>query len=301
MHKFVFFLVAIFIGMTLNPGDAEAKRMGGGGSFGMKRQVSPAPRQQASPQAASQASAAAGQAAKPKSSWMGPIAGIAAGLGLAALASHLGFGEQLANIMTIVLIGIVIMAVIGFVMRKKLASSPNMQYAGGQGAGTGQSGGFGGSKLSELLASAGGAQAGSQPGSSQESAYNTEARQFPADFDEAGFVRNAKVNFIRLQAANDAGNLDDIRDFTTPEVFAEIRLQHAERKGEPQETDVVHVDAQVLEVVQEDKRIIASVQFSGQIREERNGPVEDFTEIWHMAKPLDDSYGWVIAGIEQVG
>lgn len=297
MHKFVFFMVAIFIGMSLHPGDAEARRMSGGGSFGMKRQLSPAPRQQARPQAAPQASAAAaGQAAKPRSSWMGPIAGIAAGLGLAALASHLGFGEQLANIMTILLIGFIIMAVIGFVMRKKLANAPAMQYAGGQGAGAGQ-GGFGQSKLSELLASAGAAQGST---ATQEAAYAGQAGNFPADFDEQAFVRNAKVSFIRLQAANDAGNLDDIRDFTTPEVFAEIRLQHAERNGTTQETDVVHVDAEVLDVTQEEKRIIASVVFRGQIREERNGPVEDFAEVWHMTKPLDDSYGWVIAGIEQV-
>lgn len=296
MRTLVFFMVALFIGMSLPAGDAEARRMGGGGSFGMKRQLSPAPRQQARPQAAPSASAAAaGQAAKPKSSWMGPIAGIAAGLGLAALASHLGFGEQLANIMTMLLIGFIIMAVIGFVMRKKLANSPAMQYAGGQGAGPGQ-GGFGQSKLSELLASAGAGQAGA---SEQASAYEAQDRQFPADFDEESFVRNAKVSFIRLQAANDAGNLDDIRDFTTPEVFAEIRLQHAERNGATQETDVVHVDAEVLDVTQEEKRIIASVIFRGQIREERNGPVEDFAEIWHMTKPLDDSYGWVIAGIEQ--
>lgn len=297
MRTFAFFLLAVFIGMGIHSGDAEAKRMGGGGSFGMKRQVSPAPRQQARPQAAP---SAAGQAAKPKSSWMGPVAGIAAALGLAALASHLGFGEQLANIMTMVLLGVIIMAVIGFVMRKKAANAPGMQYAGGQGPfdqGQGQS------KLSELLSTAGVGQQRHQDGAhgQQDPEQRGRPGQYPAGFDEESFVRNAKVHFIRLQAANDAGNLEDIREFTTPEVFAEIKLQHAERKGQSQETDVVHVDAQVLDVVQEDERIIASVQFSGQIREERNGPIEDFAEVWHMTKPLDDSYGWVIAGIEQLG
>lgn len=301
MRTFAFFLLAVFIGMGIHPGDAEAKRMGGGGSFGMKRQVSPPSQQQARPQAAPSA-AAAGQAAKPKSSWMGPVAGIAAALGLAALASHLGFGEQLANIMTMVLLGVILMAVIGFVMRKKAANAPSMQYAGDPGPfGQSQPSGFQqGSKLSELLSGAGLDQ---NQASNQNTAGADQApgsRQFPAGFDEDAFVRNAKVNFIRLQAANDAGNLEDIREFTTPEVFAEIRLQHTERKGQAQETDVIHVDAQVLDVVQEDNRIIASVQFSGQIREERNGPIEDFAEVWHMAKPLDDSYGWVIAGIQQL-
>ena len=122
----------------------------------------------------------------------------------------------------------------------------------------------------------------------------------PADFDAEGFARTAKVNFIRLQAANDAANLDDIREFTSPEMFAEIRLAIEERKGASQETDVVNLEAQVIDVAEETGRYIVSVHFSGQIREERNGPVEAFSEIWHMSKPMDGSRGWVIAGIQQV-
>ncbi|HEX6736579.1 MAG TPA: Tim44-like domain-containing protein, partial [Azonexus sp.] len=131
-------------------------------------------------------------------------------------------------------------------------------------------------------------------------ADNAVRGSIPADFDAEGFVRNAKVNFIRLQAANDAGNLDDIREFTSPEMFAEIKMAIGERKGASQETDVVHLDAQVIDVAEETGRYIVSVHFSGQIREDKNGPVEHFSEIWHMTKPIDGSRGWVIAGIQQV-
>jgi predicted lipid-binding transport protein (Tim44 family) len=94
----------------------------------------------------------------------------------------------------------------------------------------------------------------------------------PADFDVEGFLRQAKLNFVRLQAANDRGDMDDIREFTAPELFAEIRMQFQERGGKVQETDVMQLDAELLEVVTEDKRHIASVHFSGQLREDGAAP-----------------------------
>jgi predicted lipid-binding transport protein (Tim44 family) len=113
-------------------------------------------------------------------------------------------------------------------------------------------------------------------------------------------VRNAKVYFIRLQAANDAGNLEDVREFTTPEMFAEIKLAMAERAGAAQSNDVVAVDAEVLDVAEEGNRYIVSVRFSGLIREAQDAGAEPFDEIWHMVKPVDGSRGWTLAGIQQV-
>lgn len=293
MNKFIAMAAAVVLGFTLNINDAEAKRLGGGGSFGMQRQATPpsknvqqAPRQQ---QAATPA-----QQAQPKRSWMGPIAGLAAGLGLAALASHLGFGEELANFMMIALLAMLVIGAIAFFMRKKAgAPAQGMQYAG---AGANY-GGQPGNVARPDFTPAGGSSAFAPAAEALES---TGSGNIPADFDAEGFVRNAKVNFIRLQAANDAGNLDDIREFTSPEMFAEIKMAIAERNGATQETDVVQLDAQVIDVAEEASRYVVSVHFSGQIREERNGPVENFSEIWHMMKPTDGSRGWVIAGIQQV-
>lgn len=126
------------------------------------------------------------------------------------------------------------------------------------------------------------------------------AGSIPAGFDAEGFLRQAKLNFVRLQAAHDAGDIEDIRNFTTPEVFAEIRLQLDEHGGTAQRTEVVALEAELLEVVEEFRQYIASVRFRGSIREQAGAAAEAFDEIWHLTKPVDGSRGWVIAGIQQV-
>jgi predicted lipid-binding transport protein (Tim44 family) len=119
----------------------------------------------------------------------------------------------------------------------------------------------------------------------------------PAAFDSEGFTRTAKMIFIRLQAANDTADLDDLRRFTTPELFAAIRLEIQER-GAVQTTDVLKVDAEVLDVANEDERQVVSVRFKGQVVEEKGAQPVEINEIWHLVKPLDDSRPWAIAGIE---
>lgn len=286
MKNFLMMAAALVLGFTLQINDAEAKRIGGGGSAGMQRQsVAPSKNHQVAPQQATPPAAAAQPAAQPKRSWMGPLAGLAAGIGLAALASHFGFGEELASFMMMALLAMVVIGVIGFMMRKKAAAqgNPGMQYAGAGAP-------FGGHAAQRDFTPAGGSTAPAAASSGN----------IPAGFDAEGFVRNAKVNFIRLQAANDAGNLDDIREFTAPEMFAEIKLGIDERKGAKQTTDVVQLDAEVIDVTEEASRYIVSVHFSGLIREEEGAAAQPFAEVWHMTKPRDGSRGWVLAGIQQV-
>ncbi|MEN9479346.1 MAG: hypothetical protein RLZZ298_741 [Pseudomonadota bacterium] len=298
MKNFALMAAALVLGFTLSIGDAEAKRLGGGSSAGMQRQsVSPS-----SPAAPSQAAAArpaaapaAAPAAQPKRSWMGPLAGLAAGLGLAALASHFGFGEGLANMMMIGLLVMAVVMVIGFFMRKKAAAAQQSGMGGMQYAGAGADFGRNAPSTPDFTPAGGGGVAAPVAAPVQGGSGFV-----PADFDSAGFVRNAKVNFIRLQAANDAGNLDDIREFTTPEMFAEIKMGIDERKGAKQETDVAQLEAEVLDVTEEASRYIVSVRFHGLISEERGTAAQPFDEIWHMTKPQDGSKGWAIAGIQQV-
>ncbi len=287
MKNFALMAAALVLGFTLSIGDAEAKRLGGGSSSGMQRQsVTPSAPPSATKQAAPQQAPAAAPAAQPKRSWMGPLAGLAAGLGLAALASHFGFGEELANMMMIGLLVMAVIMVIGFVMRKKAAAS---QQGGLQYAGAGNS--YGRPAPAEFTPAG---------GSSYAPAAAAASGSIPANFDVEAFVRNAKVNFIRLQAANDAGNLDDIREFTSPEMFGEIKLAMAERGAAKQETDVVQLNAEVLDVAEEATRYVVSVRFHGLIREEQNAAAGPFDEIWHMTKPTDGSRGWTLAGIQQV-
>ena len=287
--------IVLALGLSLVTVDAEAKRLGGGKSSGMQRQTTTQKAPDATPAQSPAGAAAAAPAAAPKRSWMGPLAGLAAGLGLAALASHFGFGDELASMMMIGLAVMAVMVVIGIIMRKRAAArqplangTAGMQYAGAQ-AGEGGAGQV--SKPYDVA----------MPGSSIGSAIGSNLNQptIPADFDVPGFVRNAKVQFIRLQAANDAGNLDDIRQFTTPEMFAEIQMDIAEHVAAEQQTEVVSVEADVIEVLQEPTRYVVSVRFSGLIREGKGAQAAPFDEMWHLVKSRAGTQGWLLSGIQQ--
>lgn len=283
MNKFLIALFAAVVGLGFAVGDAEARRLGGGKSTGMQRNVTPqspgAPTQNAVPAKPAQPAAAAQPSGA--SRWLGPVAGLAAGLGLAALFSHLGLGEELASFVMILLLVAAAVFVFRLLTRKRAPESQPLQYAG---AGTGADNA---ALRYEAPAAGGGA------------ALPSVAGNIPAGFDVDGFLRQAKLNFVRLQAANDAGNVEDIRNFTTPEVFAEIRLQMDERGGAAQQTDVVTLEAELLEVAEEFRQYIASVRFHGSIRESAGAAAEAFDEIWHLTKPVAGSGGWVIAGIQQ--
>ena len=122
----------------------------------------------------------------------------------------------------------------------------------------------------------------------------------PADFQVEPFLRQAKMAFIRLQAANDAKDLDDIRDYTTPEMYAEIAMQIEERVDASQKTEAINVHPTLLEVVSEGGYEIASVRFAGLMRESDQGNPEPFDEVWHVQKKLNDRRAaWLISGIQQ--
>ncbi len=286
-------LMAVFVSVMalgLSVGEAEAARMGGGKSFGMQRQsVAPrpaTPAQQATP-AAPNAPAAA-PAAAPKRNWMGPIAGLAAGLGIAALLSHFGLGEGMANILMIALLAMAAVFVFRWLLRRNApAVRPDapMQYAG-----------VGSPSLVPKP------QAEPQFGAvaTATNAAVPTALRVPEGFDTEAFLRIAKLNFVRLQASNDAKSMDDIREFVSPELFAEIKMQMDERGNASQTTDIVTLNAELLEVTTEASRHIASVHFSGMIREVAGEAAVPFDEVWNLSKPVEGNKGWVIAGIQQL-
>ena len=331
MNKFFIAALLVASATALAPLTADAKRLGGGNSSGMQRNMPAKSAPDAVPAkpaaaAAATPAAAGAAAAAPKRNWMGPLAGLAAGLGIAALMSHLGMGAAFGNFLTMALIAMVAFFAIRFLMKR---------------FGVGQGGGFGGAKpaLAGMGASGGPTNfvdervnapdqatrnnmlrtadttssamptatplqgdvgAGSKTSSHSAGSSNIATRNHvPADFDSPGFERIAKMIFIRMQTANDAADLNDLRNFTTPEMFASVRLELQERGSVKQETDVVSVDAKVLDVATEAERQIVSVRFYGVIREEKDAAATPFDEIWHLVKPTDDSRSWAIAGIEQ--
>jgi predicted lipid-binding transport protein (Tim44 family) len=121
---------------------------------------------------------------------------------------------------------------------------------------------------------------------------------FPAGFDPQAFAAQAKNNFVRLQELNDRGDLNALREMMTPALFKEIEAQVKERAGAAQKTEVVTLDANVVEVVTEGAHYIASVRFSGMIKEDGGQP-EHISEVWHLQKPTNGSSGWLMSGIQQ--
>jgi predicted lipid-binding transport protein (Tim44 family) len=122
----------------------------------------------------------------------------------------------------------------------------------------------------------------------------------PAGFDTDAFVRNAKVYFVRLQDAWDRGNVNDIREFTTPEMFAEVKLDVDARGSAPNRTDVVQLNADLLGVEDRANEYLASVRFHGLIRESEGAAAEPFVEVWNLSKQKSGNEGWLLAGIQQV-
>jgi predicted lipid-binding transport protein (Tim44 family) len=294
------FTVALALGLSA-AADAEAKRLGGARNSGMQKQQSsqstnapatqpnsPAGPAQAAPAAAG-AAAAAPAAAAAKRSWAGPLTALAAGLGLAALASYFGFGEALANMMLIALVVMAVLAAIAFVMRKRAGSGPAAAMAG-SGAGAGSFDGAPAPRSVRIGAALGAA-----------SAARVEPGGIPADFDVAAFVRNAKAQYTALQAANDAGDVARLRDYLTPEMFEMARQELAERGAATQRTETFGLEAQVVEVSEEADRYVVSVRFTGSTRDQAGAVPDDLDELWHLTKPRSGSGGWVVAGIQQVG
>lgn len=291
MKRFLKTLMVAFtcIALFAPPMAEAAKRFGGGSSFGKQRTVQQAPQKstdQTTAQKQAQPQQPTQQAQQPQKSgaskWLGPLAGLAIGAGLGALLASAGLDGAMGGILMALLIGGLVFFLVSRFAKKPLPQSQPLQFAG-QGAPYHEP-----APVREPIM--GGSTAPVMPASSG---------LIPADFPVDAFLRNGKSSFIRLQAANDRKDLNDIREFTTPEVFAEISMQLQERGDTPLNTAVDFIDAELLEVVDEGDYSVASVRFFGQIRE-NDGTPERFDEIWHVQKDLRDAKArWLIAGIQQ--
>jgi predicted lipid-binding transport protein (Tim44 family) len=290
-------LVVAALGLVV-PDVEAAKRFGGGGSLGKQRDtpaMKDAPKQPAAAPAQPAAPAATPAATpQPQPSFMSRFGGVIAGLGIGALLGSMfsggGFGSGLGMIfMVLAVAGIGYMIYRAFASRGASSARP-MEYAGA-GAGSGS----GDSPLATRKFSFGGATP------LPENTPQPAAAELPPGFVVEPFLRQARIAFIRLQAANDAKDLDDIRDYTTPEMYAQIAMQLEERGSEPQKTDVVAFEARLVEAVVENGYEIASVRYTGTIREQPGANPEPFDEVWHVRKKANDPKdAWLIAGIQQL-
>ena len=315
------FLVTMVLALTTTAmiSEAIARPMGSRRSIGRQSQTvrqmpapAPAPmtpmnRQAATPAPNAPVAGAAGARAATQqrpSMWKGLLGGALLGLGLGALFSHLGIGGAMASVLsTLLMLALLAFAVMFIVRMFRRKDTPaNAQFRNG---GFNQPMPAGGPSSFSTPDIGSGLQQPYQPHPASGVSLNKAPAQHtpwgvPADFDTDAFLRHAKSSFIRMQAAWDKGDVADLREFTTPEVFAELKMQIAERGANADFTDVVSIDAQLLGIETGPADYLASVQFTGMIRTAPNAPAEPFAEVWNMEKPLSGNTGWVLAGIQQL-
>ena len=321
-------MLVVLLAFSSMSADA-ARRLGGGGSVG--KQSSNVTQRQATPPAAPGNAQNANNAAKPtpapgapaaapaKRPWGAMLGGLAAGLGLAWLAHSLGLGGAFGNILMFALLAMVVMMVIGYVMRRRAGSQPQAAtpYAF-QGAGAGAEtartapqyspdkvGNDASARPWERnsmafdSAKAGTAGAGVQIGSALSGSQNW---GIPPGFDTEGFITAAKRNFVTLQDAWDRSDIPALRAMMTDEMLGEIRSQLAEREGgapgPASKTDVAMLEAQLLGIEDLGEDYMASVEFSGMIREEPSAGPSPFREVWNMTKSKSGHSGWLVAGVQ---
>jgi predicted lipid-binding transport protein (Tim44 family) len=314
--------------LTLAGQDAEAKRLGGGKSVGKQspnvtqREATPAAPNSAANSAAAAKPAAAAAPAAPKRPWGAMLGGLAAGLGLAWLASSLGLGGAFGQIIMFALLALVIMLAVGFVMRKlKNKGGANTATArepfAFQGAGNaGPSSGYDPKNVGNDSSarpferagtafdanrdvSGGAAAGGSMIGSAL---LGSQSWGVPAGFDAEGFLEACKKNFTTLQDAWDRSDIQSLRAMMTDEMLEQIKTQLADREshtgGVNNKTDVVMLNAQLLGIEELSESYMASVEFSGMIREDASAGASPFREVWNMTKPRNGGSGWLVAGVQ---
>ena len=311
MRKLVAILVAM-AGLSMMAVEADAKRVGGGRSTGMQREAMPqqAPRAPAQQQAApSQQQKAQTPATPPAqqpsgmSRWLGPLAGLAIGAGLASLFFNNGMGGALMGILLLAAIVFGAFMLIRMFRGSRAPQREPLRYAGADAYGRAEP--LGSPAPAPAPAPVvspsygGGAAPHSVAATTSGAAPAAAASPWPADFNADEFARHAKSNFLQLQEANDRKDFAALRDFMTPELAREIEADIRATGDAPQKTDVVTIDAEVLDVATEADRYVVSVRFSGLIRETPGTDPQPFREIWHLVKPLNGRSGWLVAGIQQ--
>ena len=313
-----FFAMAVLAisaaGMLAMPFDAEARRAGGGKSFGTQSRNVTTQRTPAAPPAATTtnrsatapaAGAAAGAAAtgaarSGMSRFLGPLAGIAAGLGIAALLSHLGLGGALLEFLSsAILIGLVVFAIMFLVRRLRGgARQPAMAQSGNNSFRNADTGGGFQRQAPPAAPAASQAVPAPAPAASPVPAAPVDTSWFiPENFDTPAFLANAKQQFIKIQAIWDRGDFDELRDYMTDDLIAEVKPELLGR-GEDNHTEVVLLNAELLGIEQVSGGHLASVRYSGMLRESREGEAFRFEEVWNLYK--GENAGWLLAGIQQI-
>jgi len=269
MTKWLLAVCVALVGGGIYMEEADAKRLGGGRAVGTQRNVTTPPQQQNAAQAAPAQKAAQPAAPAPAGSrW----AGILGGLALGGLIGYLFGGDGLMGFLLVGLLAIGAVMLVRMLMSRRAPQPMQLAAAGNTNF-----------SVPEPVGASGAAA----------------ATGIPAGFDVAGFLRGARMNFVKLQLANDRAEIDEVREFTTPELFQQLKADGLVGAGR-QETDISGLEAELLDVATENGQHWASVRFSGMERDAPGAAAVYFQEVWNLVKPVDGSSGWLLAGIQQM-
>lgn len=280
MQRFLSFALAMFLGLGLGTAsfDAEAKRLGGGKSFGSapshQTRQAPAQQQSAATSTARQQPAAASGASR----WLGPLAGIAAGGLLAAML--FGDGFEGLQIMDMLIFGL-----IAFLLFRFLAAR-RQQAATANGAPLQR-------EMSGQAAPAsifGGSAAALKP-----------VINAPAWFNEQSFVSAGREHFLSLQQHWDANEMDKIAEFVTPQLLAFLTRERADLGDGFQSTYIDNLDVQLDGVDDLSDKTVATLTFTGVAKTSRFDQGEAFSESWRLEREVGENQPWLVAGIRQNG
>ncbi len=288
--------ISLVLASTLFVAEAQAKRMGGGKTLGrqnsgllQRQQATPAPaaapRQSVAPTAASP---------RPANRWGGLLGGLAAGIGLAALFHAFGLGAGLASfVMALLIAGLAVVAGMFLLRLSRRSGATSTPQPAGMPRGAYDAAQLGPESYLPPQRFEG----------TQTPAANATAVQgaIPADFDQRAFLNKAREHYYQLQKAWDAGDLHGIESYSTPELFAQLKSEIEQRGGAQNQTDVVTLEAVLLDLQELGGEYLASVEFSGLVREERWGGAQSVREVWNLVKPVSGNGGWLLAGIQQLG
>lgn len=304
------FALAIVIVLASIP-DAYAKRFGGGRSFGSKPSYSsPFPRSATPRQSLSRQQAATqNESLRNSLSRRGGLMGMLGGLALGGLLGSLLFGGAFENIN---LFDILIFGAIAFLLYKLFAarSRPEGGYRTsssgyGDAGDLDQSPGFqsdhaGNARAfdTDLLFKKDPTNRNKVDSSVKDADFET--LSVPKEFDKGAFLNGAKNAYRQLQNAWDRGDLSEIRGLTTDHVFSEIKDQIDQRDSASQ-TELLNLDAELLDVREMDRQAEATVLFDSILREAVEERPVQVREIWHFIRPVNStSPTWFLDGIQQL-
>ncbi|MBD1557993.1 TIM44-like domain-containing protein [Vibrio sp. S9_S30] len=289
MKRLFAFVALLMISVTAAP-IAEAKKFGGGKSFGKSYKTAPAPKQQQ--QNTNTIGNDQGKQTSGKKGLMGGLLGglLAGGL-LAAFFGGAFEGIQFMDILIMGLIAFVIFKLMKGLLASKQGSMNQQQPAySGANRNTFEpqqqpnvhnfeqtqplSGGFGAASDSDV------------------------PHNYPLGFDHAAFVNGSRDHYRKLQGAWNYNELETIREYVSPGLFDDLSAERAKLEGE-QHTDVMYVDAEIVRADHNATSAQLSLQFSGRYRDTAEGVEEDITDVWHLERDLTQPNApWLIVGIQ---